>query len=86
MRIKEWVLKQLCASVPPLHPILPALVEVYVNSVIVPSCKGSQETTNEPLSEEEIASVFGQVLQDGAANGTQGKHAAGTGERMGRRL
>uniref|UniRef100_A0A131XRZ2 Putative integrator complex subunit 2 n=3 Tax=Ixodes ricinus TaxID=34613 RepID=A0A131XRZ2_IXORI len=79
VRIKEWVLKQLCASVPPLHPILPALVEVYVNSVIVPSCKGSQETTNEPLSEEEIASVFGQVLQDGAANGTQGKHAVGTG-------
>ncbi|EEC07439.1 integrator complex subunit, putative, partial [Ixodes scapularis] len=57
----RWVLKQLCASVPPLHPILPALVEVYVNSVIVPSCKGSQETTNEPLSEEEIASVFGCV-------------------------
>lgn len=66
VRIKEWVLKQLCASVPPLHPILPALVEVYVNSVIVPSCKSSQETTNEPLSEEEIASVFGHSLQDGA--------------------
>lgn len=60
--------KQICASTAPLHPILPALVEVYVNSVIVPSCKNSaQEMTNEPLSEEEIASMFGTSLQDGTS-------------------
>ncbi|KAH7958889.1 hypothetical protein HPB49_006131 [Dermacentor silvarum] len=68
VRIKDWVFKQICASTAPLHPILPALVEVYVNSVIVPSCKSSaQETTNEPLSQEEIASMFGTSLQDGTA-------------------
>lgn len=66
VRIKDWVYKQICASVPPLHPILPALVEVYVNSVIVPSCKGSHDTTNEPLTEEEISAVFGNSLQDGS--------------------
>nr|XP_037279822.1 LOW QUALITY PROTEIN: integrator complex subunit 2-like [Rhipicephalus microplus] len=68
VRIKDWVFKQICASTAPLHPILPALVEVYVNSVIVPSCKNSaQEMTNEPLSEEEIASMFGTSLQDGTS-------------------
>lgn len=69
VRIKDWVFKQICASRAPLHPILPALVEVYVNSVIVPSCKSpaAHEMTNEPLSEEEIASVFGTALQDGTA-------------------
>lgn len=43
---------------PPLHPVLPALVEVYVNSILVPSPKAPQEHTNRPMSEDEIRSVF----------------------------
>lgn len=43
---------------PPLHPVLPALVEVYVNSVLVPSPKAPQEHTNRPMSEDEIRRVF----------------------------
>jgi len=44
--------------VPPLHPVLPALVEVYVNSILVPSPKAPQEHTNCPMSEDEIRRVF----------------------------
>lgn len=56
--IKDWIYKQLCNTVAPLHPVLPALVEVYVNSVLVPSSKASHDTTNEPISEDEILEVF----------------------------
>lgn len=81
VRIKDWVFKQICASTAPLHPILPALVEVYVNSVIVPSCKSSsQETTNEPLSEEEIASMFGTSLRDGTAPCDSGRPGSSSKE------
>ncbi|XP_077533566.1 integrator complex subunit 2 isoform X2 [Haemaphysalis longicornis] len=86
VRIKDWVFKQICASRAPLHPILPALVEVYVNSVIVPSCKSptAHEMTNEPLSEEEIASVFGTALQDGTApDGTTDTQGGGSREDSG---
>ncbi|XP_067132285.1 integrator complex subunit 2 isoform X1 [Centruroides vittatus] len=56
--IKDWIYKQICNTVPPLHPVLPALIEVYVNSVLIPSSKGTHDTTNEPITEEEILSVF----------------------------
>ncbi|GLH03424.1 Integrator complex subunit 2 [Gryllus bimaculatus] len=56
--IKSWIYRQICSSVPPLHPVLPALIEVYVNSILVPSPKAPQEHTNKPLDEEEIRRVF----------------------------
>lgn len=55
--IKNWIYKQICSSVPPLHPVLPALVEVYVNSILVTSNKTS-EHTNKPITEDEIRRVF----------------------------
>ncbi|XP_046387078.1 integrator complex subunit 2 [Ischnura elegans] len=58
--IKNWIYRQICSSVPPLHPVLPALVEVYVNSILMPSTKGASppEHTNRPIGEEEIRRVF----------------------------
>ncbi|KAK2582438.1 hypothetical protein KPH14_004748 [Odynerus spinipes] len=55
--IKNWIYRQLCDSVPPLHPVLPALVEVYVNSILVTNNKTS-EHTNKPITEDEIRRVF----------------------------
>lgn len=56
--IKSWIYKQLCNSSAPLHPVLPPLIEVYVNSIIVPNAKGPVEHTHKPLSKEEILNVF----------------------------
>ena len=52
--------RQICDSTPPLHPVLPALLEVFVNSALVPaSNRGSpDQTVNEPISEHEIRAVF----------------------------
>ncbi|CAK9813155.1 Integrator complex subunit 2 [Anthophora plagiata] len=55
--IKNWIYKQICNSVPPLHPVLPALVEVYVNSILVTNNKTSEQT-NKPITEDEIRRVF----------------------------
>ncbi|XP_015518272.1 integrator complex subunit 2 isoform X1 [Neodiprion virginianus] len=55
--IKNWIYRQICDSVPPLHPVLPALVEVYVNSILVTTNKTS-EHTNKPITEDEIRRVF----------------------------
>ncbi|EFN80684.1 Integrator complex subunit 2 [Harpegnathos saltator] len=55
--IKNWIYRQICDSVPPLHPVLPALVEVYVNSILVTNTKTS-EHTNKPITEDEIRRVF----------------------------
>lgn len=32
--IKSWIYRQICNSSAPLHPVLPSLIEVYVNSII----------------------------------------------------
>ncbi|KAL3271565.1 hypothetical protein HHI36_022040 [Cryptolaemus montrouzieri] len=66
VNIKSWIYKQICTSVSPLHSVLPLLVEVYVNSVIIPTSKNS-EHTNKPLTENEIrrvfqSSIFGQYF------------------------
>ncbi|XP_043481221.1 integrator complex subunit 2 [Leptopilina heterotoma] len=55
--IKNWIYRQICDSVPPLHPVLPALVEVYVNSILVINNKASDHT-NKPITEDEIRKVF----------------------------
>lgn len=50
----------------PIHPVLPALLEVYTQSVLIPvgatpvgtNGKVVCEHTNEPLSDEEVLAVF----------------------------
>lgn len=68
VNIKNWIYKQICTSVSPLHPVLPMLVEVYVNSIMLPNSKTSEQT-NKPLSENEIrrvfqSSIFGQYFDN----------------------
>lgn len=53
--IKSWIYKQICNSTTPLHPVMPALIEVYVTSLIASNVK---VVTEQPLSEEEIQKVF----------------------------
>lgn len=38
--IKSWIYKQICACTTPIHPVMPALIEVYVNSLILPPSSG----------------------------------------------
>lgn len=56
--IKNWIYKQICNCTAPLHPVMPALVEVYVNSILVINNKGTHEYVNKPIMEEEIRKVF----------------------------
>ncbi|XP_038222406.1 integrator complex subunit 2 [Zerene cesonia] len=56
--IKNWIYRQICNCSAPLHPVMPALVEVYVNSILVVNNKGSNEYFNQPITEEEIKRVF----------------------------
>lgn len=58
--IKSWIYRQICAATSPLHPVLPQLIEVFVNSILLPSTTRSNMTDhlNEPLTEQEVRSVF----------------------------
>eukprot|EP00095_Tigriopus_kingsejongensis_P000134 maker-scaffold946_size77891-snap-gene-0.17 protein:Tk00134 transcript:maker-scaffold946_size77891-snap-gene-0.17-mRNA-1 annotation:"low quality protein: integrator complex subunit 2-like" len=57
--IKEWIYNQIRVASAPLHPVLPVLIEVYVNSILVPATnRGVADQTNEPISEEELKAVF----------------------------
>lgn len=56
--IKSWIYHQICNSSTPLHPVLPSLIEVYVNSIIVPTARGPVEHTHQPLTQEDIIRVF----------------------------
>ncbi|XP_049865631.1 integrator complex subunit 2 [Pectinophora gossypiella] len=56
--IKNWIYRQICNCTAPLHPVMPALVEVYVNSILVINNKGTNEYVNKPITEEEIRRVF----------------------------
>ena len=60
--IKDWVFRQICVCTTPLHPVMPALIETFVNSILVPaSSRGSSsniEQTNEPISEKQVRAVF----------------------------
>ncbi|XP_068239156.1 integrator complex subunit 2 isoform X2 [Palaemon carinicauda] len=61
--IKDWIYNQIRASTTPLHPVMPQLIDVYVNSIILPASKGGPtDTFNEPISEEEIMAVFSQSI------------------------
>jgi len=58
--IKSWIYQQILSSTSPLHPVLPPLIEVFVNSILLPSSSRStqHEHLNEPLTEAEVRSVF----------------------------
>lgn len=56
--IKNWIYRQICDCTSPLHPVMPALVEVYVNSILMLNTKGGYEYVNKPITEEEISRVF----------------------------
>lgn len=56
--IKNWIFKQICNSIAPLNTVWPSLIETYVNSIILPSIKATDTYSNEPISEEDLNSVF----------------------------
>ncbi|XP_023162280.2 integrator complex subunit 2 [Drosophila hydei] len=58
--IKSWIFKQICSSVRPVHPVMPALVEVFVNTLIIPNPTGkiSIDHMHRPFTEQEILHVF----------------------------
>ncbi|XP_005179405.2 integrator complex subunit 2 [Musca domestica] len=58
--IKSWIYKQICNSVRPLHPVMPALIEVYVNTLIVPNPQGkvNVDHMHKSFSENEILHIF----------------------------
>lgn len=68
--IREWIYKQLFNAVAPIHPVLPSLIETYVNSVIVPNSK-TNLNTNEPISEEDLLSVFKHKIYSSEENNEQ---------------
>ena len=49
--IKDWICRQLRECRGPLHPVVPPLVEAFVNSTLIPSRQAAQNT-NEPLSQQ----------------------------------
>lgn len=53
--IKNWIYNQICNCTTPVHPVMPALIEVFVNSIIL---SNSKFATEQPLSEEEIKTIF----------------------------
>uniref|UniRef100_A0A4W3JCT6 Integrator complex subunit 2 n=1 Tax=Callorhinchus milii TaxID=7868 RepID=A0A4W3JCT6_CALMI len=56
--IKDWIYKQMCETVTPLHPQLIPLIDVYINSILTPASKANPEATNQPITEQEIINVF----------------------------
>ncbi|XP_017091510.2 integrator complex subunit 2 [Drosophila bipectinata] len=58
--IKAWIFKQICSSVRPVHPVMPALVEVFVNTLIIPNPTGKVniDHMHRPFTEAEILHVF----------------------------
>ncbi len=58
-QVRDWIYRQVRAAGTPLHPVLPPLIEVYVNSILVPaSNRGVQDQTNEPIPEADVRAIF----------------------------
>lgn len=72
IKVVNWIISiysQICASISPLHPLLPSLIEVYVTSILVAPNKASQElVVNQPIPEEDILKVFGDKILDQSGN------------------
>eukprot|EP00088_Acartia_fossae_P070615 TRINITY_DN951_c0_g1_i4.p1 TRINITY_DN951_c0_g1~~TRINITY_DN951_c0_g1_i4.p1 ORF type:complete len:1177 (+),score=271.60 TRINITY_DN951_c0_g1_i4:42-3572(+) len=64
--IKSWIYEQICCAASPLHPVLPALIEAYVHSILIPPSHRNvgMDQLNEPLTEQEIRRVFSKVIID----------------------
>ncbi|OWK14239.1 hypothetical protein Celaphus_00000649, partial [Cervus elaphus hippelaphus] len=60
--IKDWIYRQLCETSIPLHPQLLPLIDVYINSILTPASKSNPEATNQPVTEQEILSIFQGVI------------------------
>ncbi|GFR61653.1 integrator complex subunit 2 [Elysia marginata] len=69
--IKKWVYKQICSSCFPLHPLLPQLIESYVNSVIPKTQR--PEHTNERIQEDEALALFETTLASPATPAITGR-------------
>lgn len=54
--VQTWIYRQICNSGCPLHPLLPSLIEVYVNSIIIKSTK--TDHLNEPLTDQDVLDVY----------------------------
>lgn len=55
--IKEWIYKQICSAAYPLHPQLPSLVSQYISTIVTPH-GNTEGMRNDPLTEDEIMTVF----------------------------
>ncbi|KAK7576672.1 hypothetical protein V9T40_012958 [Parthenolecanium corni] len=65
VNVKSWIFKQICTSTVPLHPLLPSLIDVYVNSMLNVTNKLPHEpVVNERIGEEEILEVFKDSLSE----------------------
>ncbi len=73
---QDWIYRQICHSTAPVHPLLPPLIEVYIQSIILPSTK--TDRTNEPIKDEEILAVFKETESVKAT--TLGKYQEKTGK------
>lgn len=56
--IKQWIYRQICNSTAPIHPILPNLIEAYINSIIIHNAKTNSDHTHAPITEEEIRKIY----------------------------
>lgn len=56
--IKDWIYSQISHCSYPLHPLLPSLLEVFVNSILVKSAK--TDHTNQPIETQEIVQLFSE--------------------------
>lgn len=88
VQIKTWVYRQICDSRPPLHPLLPSLVEVYVSSILTftppknqQNQAGSIDLGHDPISEEEIRAVFANsFFRNGSRTVTRGQEHSVTAQ------
>lgn len=55
---QDWIFHQLCETTTPIHTQLIPLIDAYINSILTPASKANPEATNQPITEQEILSVF----------------------------
>lgn len=56
--IQYWIMKQIRQATKPLHHMMPKLIEVYVNSVIIPTTPHGRCGTNQCIAEIDLARIF----------------------------
>uniref|UniRef100_A0A7N8YD75 Integrator complex subunit 2 n=1 Tax=Mastacembelus armatus TaxID=205130 RepID=A0A7N8YD75_9TELE len=75
--IKDWIYRQLCETTTPIHTQLIPLIDAYINSILTPASKANPEATNQPITEQEILSVF-QSSQGEAGRGGRQRYSITT--------